>query len=147
MKDYVDDRLSLQNMELFLQHISVCQECSEELAIYYTIFNGMKKLDEDEDIGLDFVTELEKKRKSSEEKILRAKQYKVARRLAFCVIAAAWIFLTSLSLEREEPEKSKFTLETYFFQGRESKTQDYIKRHDNAFMAERIKQQYQVGGQ
>ena len=84
--DYINENLSLQETEQFLQHILHCDECREELGVYYTIMTGMKKLDTDENINMDFTAELKRKIKKSEEKILRYKRGKITRRLLFLAL-------------------------------------------------------------
>lgn len=129
IKPYTRNQLRMDDMELFLRHISGCSECREELAIYYTIFMGMECLNQDEDIRFDFTAELNRKLRQSEEKIQRAKGRKILRRILLVVFAVIWILFNSLLDEREEPKQSRFTLETYFFQDRESTTEQYIMEY------------------
>lgn len=44
---YIDDKLSLSELEEFMEHIKKCENCREELEIYYMVDVGLKKLDED----------------------------------------------------------------------------------------------------
>lgn len=44
---YIDDKLSLSELEEFMEHIKTCENCREELEIYYMVDVGLKKLDED----------------------------------------------------------------------------------------------------
>lgn len=45
---YINDQLTEEEMEEFLKHIHTCPDCREELEIYYTVFHGLRQLDEDE---------------------------------------------------------------------------------------------------
>ena len=127
--DYINENLTLQETEQFLQHILHCDECKEELGVYYTIMTGMKKLDTDENINMDFTTELKRKIKKSEEKILRYKRSKITRRLLFLALIVGGFCLDVVVDTREEPERSRFTLDDYFFRERPSKTGEYVRRH------------------
>lgn len=44
---YIEDKLSLSELEEFMEHIKTCENCREELEIYYMVDVGLKKLDED----------------------------------------------------------------------------------------------------
>ena len=46
---YVRHDMDVQKMEEFLEHIDTCQECREELEIYYTVEVGIRQLDLDTD--------------------------------------------------------------------------------------------------
>ena len=49
--DYIEGNLSPDELEEFITHIESCDECKEELNIYYTIYLGLLQLDhEDRDI-------------------------------------------------------------------------------------------------
>ena len=45
---FINDDLSLEELELFLDHVNSCSECREELEVYYALITAMKQLDEDE---------------------------------------------------------------------------------------------------
>ena len=137
--EYINDRLSIQELEKFLHHIRTCSECKEELGVYYTIVTGMRKLDHDEELSMDFTEELEQKLKRSEDKINHYKGNKITRRILFFVLIAACLGIDyAVDIIREEPEKSNFKLEEYFFNGRDSKADQYIKDHYYSIMAERV---------
>ena len=42
---YIRHELDVGQMEEFLEHIDTCQECREELEIYYTVFLGLRQLE------------------------------------------------------------------------------------------------------
>ncbi len=44
---YIDDELGETELEQFLNHISTCEACREELEIYYTVSLGLKQLDDE----------------------------------------------------------------------------------------------------
>lgn len=43
---YIQDKLTVQELEGFLEHVETCPDCQEELEIYFTVALGLKQLDE-----------------------------------------------------------------------------------------------------
>ena len=46
---YVRHDMDVQKMEEFLEHVDQCENCREELEIYYTVEAGIRQLDADTD--------------------------------------------------------------------------------------------------
>ncbi len=44
---FIDDKLSIQDLETFLKHMETCENCREEYDIYYTMIAGMRYLESD----------------------------------------------------------------------------------------------------
>ncbi|MDO4269042.1 MAG: zf-HC2 domain-containing protein [Eubacteriales bacterium] len=42
---YIEGRLDEQELEAFLNHVSGCASCREELEIYFTVSEGLRQLD------------------------------------------------------------------------------------------------------
>lgn len=143
--DYIKDKLPHRELEMFLQHIAACEECREELGVYYTILIGMEKLDADENISMDFTAELKQKLKRSEEKIIRYKRNQITKRILVFAIIISWICIDFAVDTKEEPEESHFELEEYFFRNRDSKTEQYVKSHYQIMMEEKFKFNYMGG--
>ena len=51
ISDFMEDRLSLQQTEGFVEHVDCCPECMEELELRYTIQVGILEQNRD-DVGL-----------------------------------------------------------------------------------------------
>ncbi len=47
IEDYIGHQLPIEKQEAFLQHISQCRECREELEINYMVYVGIAGLEED----------------------------------------------------------------------------------------------------
>lgn len=45
---YINNELSVAELQDFLEHIEGCENCREELEIYYMVDVGLKKLDEEQ---------------------------------------------------------------------------------------------------
>lgn len=67
---FINDELNIDELEEFLEHVQSCDECMEELEVYYTLLTAMKQLDEDRLLADDFSQELKVKIDRSEEKII-----------------------------------------------------------------------------
>ena len=52
--EYINDELSGERLERFLNHIYECDDCREELEIYYVIMKGMKQIDNDNVLNYNF---------------------------------------------------------------------------------------------
>lgn len=58
---FIEDKLEDGEILEFVRHIRSCENCAEELEIYYTLLVGMKQLDEDQELSTDFKTQMEAK--------------------------------------------------------------------------------------
>lgn len=50
--DYIDGTLSDEDMETFLSHVNECSACKDELNIYYTVYLGLRQL-ENNDVEIE----------------------------------------------------------------------------------------------
>lgn len=46
---YIHGELDEDTLEKFLEHIETCENCQEELEIYFTVDSGIRQLDSDAD--------------------------------------------------------------------------------------------------
>ena len=58
---FVDNKLSIEELEEFLDHVNSCKTCREELEVYYTLLTAMKQLNEDRNLSDNFSLELKEK--------------------------------------------------------------------------------------
>ena len=56
---YIDYKLEKEEKTDFLKHIKCCENCHDELNIYYTMIEGMRQLDSNQPLSKDFSEELE----------------------------------------------------------------------------------------
>ena len=70
---YINNKLTLKETEDFINHVSSCSVCKEELEVYYALLTAMKQLDEDKNLSSDFGLELDQKLERSRERILHVK--------------------------------------------------------------------------
>lgn len=70
---FIDDKLSVKELDAFLKHMSTCTDCFEEYDIYYTMIMGTRYLEKDTYKGTDWV--------DAKEKLKYAKEYLVHHRI------------------------------------------------------------------
>lgn len=58
---FIDNKLPDEELREFIKHVKNCENCAEELEIYYTLIVGMKQLDESDNLSTNFTEELNKK--------------------------------------------------------------------------------------
>lgn len=132
---YVQDQLDVKTLEAFLQHVKNCPDCMEELEVYYIVFTGIKRLDEDENIAVNYHTEFEREIKKSELSVKRVKtrvHIKKGIYIALCLVA---VLVCSIQLGKIETKKqlykssgeSTYDLPYYFFDGKQDKLDQYVK--------------------
>lgn len=56
---YIENRLEKDKKIEFLRHVKNCDDCMEELDIYYTMIEGMHQMDSNLPISRDFKAELD----------------------------------------------------------------------------------------
>lgn len=66
---YVKRQLDDEETEEFIDHITHCQECHEELEIYFTIHFALQKLDEEQDVSYNIKQMLEDDLEATERKV------------------------------------------------------------------------------
>lgn len=64
---FIDDKLSVKDLDEFLHHMNTCQDCREEYHIYYTMIMGIRYLEDDSDKKGNWV--------NSQEKLQYAREY------------------------------------------------------------------------
>lgn len=57
---FIEGKLSDEQKEKFIEHIENCTDCYDELEVYYIVMVGVKQLDEEDHILVDFNGDLKK---------------------------------------------------------------------------------------
>lgn len=63
--NFINGELDEETLEAFINHVNCCRECYEELEIYFTLTEGMKRLDESGNISINYHDELYDRLKKS----------------------------------------------------------------------------------
>lgn len=75
---YINDELTIDELDEFLEHVTNCDNCMEELEIHYMVDVGLRKLDED-DATYDIVGDLVRKLEDSAVHLQRFFAFQVTR--------------------------------------------------------------------
>lgn len=75
---YINQELTIDELEPFMEHIKTCKECREELEIYYIAMVGVRQLDTEGDIS-NIKEDLEKTIASSNFKVWGRKNLLIAK--------------------------------------------------------------------
>lgn len=74
---YLDNELAAEKLEPFIRHIHSCSECYEELEISYIMLEGMRRLEDGENIAVNFQQELAQKMKRQLQKCTRKRRIRL----------------------------------------------------------------------
>lgn len=58
--DYLNNKLSDDELKSFISHVGTCKECMEELKITHMVYSGVAELDSDKDTDIDIDGALKK---------------------------------------------------------------------------------------
>ncbi|MEG1991802.1 MAG: zf-HC2 domain-containing protein [Acetivibrio sp.] len=86
MTQFINEELNKGDLEDFLVHIRSCESCREDLEVYYTVFAGIKLLDEDRNKGTNDQVNFERKLKHAEEIVHREKMKVLYKKIIIVVI-------------------------------------------------------------
>ena len=71
---FMDDKLSIRELEAFLKHIDECEACRAEYDVYYTMIMGMRYLENDNnDNKTELIFDSEEKLQSAQEYLIKYK--------------------------------------------------------------------------
>jgi hypothetical protein len=109
----------MKETEEFINHVSSCPVCKEELEVYYALLTAMKQLDEDKNLSSDFGIELDQKMERSRERILHAKFTYYRKKIILFLTIILLAFIISIGYaNRGIPERtvtqSNFRLRSSF---------------------------------
>lgn len=95
---YIEQRLSDAELEEFLEHVSECETCSEELEVYFTIYYALAKLDQDDSVSFDIKQLLKDSIEKSEEHLQYISAKKFVERVILVIIGivAGILLLTGI---------------------------------------------------
>lgn len=82
----------MEQTKILLEHIDYCQECREELEVYYILLIGLKQLDEDTSSSLDLHRKFEEQLHAVQER-LNKKQMERTTRTALLLVVIGSLFL------------------------------------------------------
>ena len=116
---FIDNDLPDDELKEFIKHIKSCDNCAEELEIYYTLVVGMKQLADGENISGDFRKQLNNKLDYEMVRMSTAKRIATSTHVVFLtVILCALVWLYEEALDRVYSYEQNSKLESqgdYYF--------------------------------
>jgi hypothetical protein len=101
---YINNELSFKEKESFIAHLKTCDNCRDELEIYYIVMTSLKQMDENKDVTSDYKSSFEKKIRSSERELVKRRYERLRRRITFPAVLSIVMLLTGLSVTDENEE-------------------------------------------
>ncbi len=147
---FINDQIDVNELEKFLDHIEHCEECREELEVYYTLLTAMKQLDEEHNMSGDYHMEFLNKIKKAEERIVHSKVQSFRKRFILAAIIGVVSFLSSFGIQEyviEEVEKENnlndapFDINYYYFKDRNTELDQFIEEHGRDMVIYTIKEE------
>lgn len=102
---YINGELSYREKEQFMEHVETCEDCKEELEIYYIILTSMKQMDEDRQMSDDFHEDYLRHLTETRDELISRRKARVRRRIAFPMVVSAAMLFSGLSVSEGEPER------------------------------------------
>ena len=104
---FINDQLTVQELEEFICHVKNCRACKDELAVYYALITAMKQLDEDSDLSDNYIAELEEKLFYSESLIKRSRWLHRSRKYLFSMLWILLMIITGVTFSTGTEEKAQ----------------------------------------
>lgn len=96
---YIKRQLDDRETEEFIEHITHCQECHEELEIYFTIHFALQKLDEEQTVSYNIKKMLEDDLEATERKVRGRNIFRIC---SYVIMLAAEVLLVLSLLTQAE---------------------------------------------
>lgn len=118
---YIDYSLEKDQKTEFLKHIQSCENCKDELNIYYTMIEGMRQLDNNMPLSKDFSAELDNRienelKKNKQKKSVMRSSVALMIVVAFSFILLAYVNFLTIIHEEEQAKLKAAQGEYYFYQ-------------------------------
>ena len=101
---YINNELSFREKENFIAHLKTCDNCRDELEIYYIVMTSLRQMDNNTEITSDFKSSFEKNIKASERELVRRRYERLRLRITFPAVLSIVMLLTGLSVTEEDEE-------------------------------------------
>ena len=115
----LSNKLPDDELKEFIKHVKNCDNCSEELEIYYTLIVGMKELDNEENLSTNFKKELDDKLDEEMTRMTAVKRIAtstIVLVLAAIITGLLWVYSGVLEkvYHYEQNSKQKSQTEYYY---------------------------------
>lgn len=138
---FINNELDSKHIEDFLYHIEHCDECKEELEVYFMLLTGMRELDEDKSNSNDFHQLLVNKLRKEEDHIVRKKISFIRKRIVLIILICTFVIFSGMGIREfvveetskieETAIKSDFRIRNYFFENKTTELDQYVNNNKN----------------
>ena len=88
---FLHEKLDIEDIELFLEHMEMCKTCREELEVYYTLHTALEILEDNQEYAHNnYQIDLKRELYLAKEKCKRIRRRRVEKHLL-------WIFLVVIT--------------------------------------------------
>lgn len=123
MMPFIDNKLSIEQLEEFMEHIKSCPDCMEELEVHYILLTGMRRLDADKEIADNFHEDFIELLNENEDKIIHYKFSHIRKRIILILVISIAAIASSFHIGeyvvqdvlKDEPKSSSFLTQDLFF--------------------------------
>lgn len=122
MMPFIDNKLSMEQLEEFMEHIKSCPDCMEELEVHYILLTGMRRLDADKELSDNFHEDFIELLHENEEKIIHYKFSHIRKRIILILVISIAAIASSFHIGEyvvqdvlKEPKNSNYLAQDLFF--------------------------------
>lgn len=115
---FIDNKLPDDELKEFIKHVKTCENCAEELEIYYTLVVGMKQLDSQVNPSMNFKQELNKKLDSEMSRMTAVKRIATSTMLLgliAVILGLVWAYNGVLDKVYHYEQNAKLRAQSRFF--------------------------------
>lgn len=112
---FIKSELTMEQAKAFFQHIDYCEDCKEELEVYYILLIGLKELDEDPSDSLDLHGQFEEHLNKARERVEKQNWERFPKMII--LLALIGILLVMITKEQEyivKKQEAEQKMETLF---------------------------------
>lgn len=123
MMPFIDNKLSIEQLEEFMEHIRSCPDCMEELEVHYILLTGMRRLDADKELADNFHDDFIEMLNENEDRIIHYKFSHIRKRIILILVISIAAIASSFHIGeyvvqdvlKEEPKTSNYFTQDLFF--------------------------------
>lgn len=115
---FIDNKLPDDELKEFIKHVKTCENCAEELEIYYTLVVGMKQLDSQVNPSMNFKQELNKKLDAEMNRMTAVKRIATSTMmlgLIAVILGLVWFYNGVLDKVYRYEQNAKLQAQSKFF--------------------------------
>lgn len=133
---FIESQLTLEQARAFLKHIEVCEDCREELEVYYILLVGLKQLEKEQGESLDLHGQFEELLRNTKIQVERKRLGNFPKIMV--LLSLVGVMLVAFTLEQQqyairEENKNK----TEFINGRTPSYNPLIEIEKSNFYRDR----------